>query len=361
MDFSITRGECLWEKLARTERPLVLYGTGNGADKLIAALAAFGKEPSGVFASDGFVRRRTFAGMEVLSFADACQRFGEEMIVLIAFGSSLPGVMEQMRAVAARCETYIPELPLFGGGLFTYDYFCAHRRELDDAFALLADDASRALFTDMLTYRLRGELSSLSRTETPQESYRSLLAGRNIRTAIDGGAFRGDSAAAMLRALSELRTVYAAEPDERSFARLTAYAASTKGAVRPLPYALSDHTGRISFSATGSRGASIGGAARRARESAAACTTIDAIAAHTRIDLIKLDVEGNEKLALAGAAETLRRDLPALAVSVYHRCEDLFAVILQLEAMLPSVYRYHLRRAPCYPAWDLLLLALPRF
>ena len=39
-DFTIRRDECMWEKLSKTARPLVLYGTGNGGDKLIDALTA---------------------------------------------------------------------------------------------------------------------------------------------------------------------------------------------------------------------------------------------------------------------------------------------------------------------------------
>jgi len=42
-----------------------------------------------------------------------------------------------------------------------------------------------------------------------------------------------------------------------------------------------------------------------------------------RLDLIKLDVEGAELKALRGAERTIRRHLPKLAISVYHRESDL--------------------------------------
>ena len=51
----------LSRELSEGSRPIVLYGTGNGADKVIEYLSSLGRLPDAVFASDGFVRRRTFA------------------------------------------------------------------------------------------------------------------------------------------------------------------------------------------------------------------------------------------------------------------------------------------------------------
>ena len=59
--------ECLWDGLSRRECPIWLYGTGNGADKILDVLEARGIPVQGVFASDGFVRSRVFRGMPVRS------------------------------------------------------------------------------------------------------------------------------------------------------------------------------------------------------------------------------------------------------------------------------------------------------
>ena len=42
-----------------------------------------------------------------------------------------------------------------------------------------------------------------------------------------------------------------------------------------------------------------------------------------RIDFIKLDIEGAEREALAGAAETLRKDKPRMAICMYHLDDDI--------------------------------------
>ena len=51
--------------------------------------------------------------------------------------------------------------------------------------------------------------------------------------------------------------------------------------------------------------------------------TIDAIEKEFgKIDFIKLDVEGSEREALAGAIETIKHDTPNLALCLYHKKDD---------------------------------------
>jgi len=60
-----------------------------------------------------------------------------------------------------------------------------------------------------------------------------------------------------------------------------------------------------------------------------------------RVDLIKLDVEGAEASALAGAAETIRRFRPRLAISVYHRPGDWWSLARLVRSLDPT-YRLYL-------------------
>ena len=75
------------------------------------------------------------------------------------------------------------------------------------------------------------------------------------------------------------------------------------------------------------------------------------------MDYIKYDVEGSEKEALEGSAETIRRSRPELLVSLYHRSSDLFSLVLFVHKLMPDA-RLYLRRFPYYPAWDLNLYAV---
>lgn len=355
----LPREECVWEILKNTDLPIVLYGTGNGGDKLIDALAKIGRTPDGVFASDGFVRSRTFHDMPVQSLADAEKQFGHDMIILCAFGSSLPDVMDHMRWLSRNYTFFMPELPLYGGDLFDYPYFSAHIDALNRAYASLSDDRSRKLFCQTILYRLSGKIDYLETTETFENSLASLLRTDAVRTALDGGAFTGDTARDMLRVFPNLDTLLAAEPDERTFRKLSAFAKEREDTVFPVHCALSDTVGTYTFSSSGSRGSGIDGRNKRAKTVEIPANTVDSLCRDLTLDLLKLDIEGEESAALRASCETVRRDRPALAVSLYHRSEDLFSLTAQVSDMCGDGYSYHLRRVPCFPCWDLVLYAVP--
>jgi len=153
--------------------------------------------------------------------------------------------------------------------------------------------------------------------------------------------------------------VLACEPDPRTFRKLSAYAQTADGTVQSVQCALSREDGTLSFHSSGSRGSGSDGANRRGSDTEVPARSIDSLCAGFSPDLIKLDVEGAEADALQGAQNTLLRDRPALIVSLYHRTEDLFTLPLWLRDHVRGAYSWHLRRIPCYPAWDLMLYALP--
>ena len=61
----------------------------------------------------------------------------------------------------------------------------------------------------------------------------------------------------------------------------------------------------------------------------------------TRVDFIKMDIEGSELTALKGGVNAIRRWRPAMAISLYHRPEDFFTIPLWLDS-LDCGYRFFL-------------------
>jgi len=66
-----------------------------------------------------------------------------------------------------------------------------------------------------------------------------------------------------------------------------------------------------------------------------------------RVDFIKMDIEGSEKKALQGAANTIKKFRPELAISIYHRLPD-FVEIPEFLLSLNVGYRLFIRHFTIY-------------
>ncbi len=334
--------------------PVYLYGMGNGAEKATAYLARSGLSPSGVFASDGFVRGQAFAGFPVLSLSDVAAREPDGFAAIVSFGCPGP----EARLLFARVEAaggivFVPDLPLFGEE-WTDEAFLAKREdEITRARALYTDPVSLTLFDALLRCKRTAAPADLFSAAAPQERLFDLIKPESVRKAVDGGAYRGDTAKEMIARFPALRELLCFEPDPASFSRLQTLSSDCVR-LRFYPAGLSCRDGELPFSGGGNRGAHF---AEDGKTPAKTCA-LDSLPEAAGCDWIKLDVEGCERDAILGARELIIRDRPVLSVSVYHRAEDLFSLPLLIAELCPA-YRFYLSRADVCPAWDVILTAVP--
>lgn len=83
-----------------------------------------------------------------------------------------------------------------------------------------------------------------------------------------------------------------------------------------------------------------------------------AIRRNLRLGLLKTDVEGMGVELLLGALETIRRDRPVLALSIYHTPEEFFRQYAILREAIPA-YHYRITDLPPGSGFELTLLAWP--
>ncbi|MBQ9783318.1 MAG: FkbM family methyltransferase [Clostridia bacterium] len=346
----------LWEYLQATKKTVVLYGMGNGADKILAVCERYGIPVADFFASDGFVRGHSFHGKTVLSYSQVKEKYGvENLVILLSFGSSLPNVLALFDRVDGECELYAPDVPVCGDTLFTRSFFADHREEFETVYSLLADEESRRIYENVLYYKLTGRIGYLRRAESQKDEVYRLLQAESVTAAADLGAYNGDTVRELMDYAPHLATVYALEPDRRNFRKLSAFAESlTAPTVHAIHAAAWSEADTLTFADSGNRNA---GAFAKGRTVEVNALPLDAVLGGQRVDYIKYDVEGAERQALLGSAQTIRAHRPRLLVSAYHRSEDLYALPLQLYDLEPS-YRLYLRRYPYVPAWDLNLICI---
>lgn len=335
----------LWTKLSRSKDPVYVYGTGNGADRLFEVLKAYGIKISGVFASDGFVRDRTYRGFKVNSYSQICEK-EKDFTVLTAFGSSRIEVMENIKRIASEKKLYAPDLPVYGVSLFNAEFYAAHREELEFVRSRLSDSRSVNVFDSIINFKLSGEIGYLFGCQSGRdEVYKSILKPSDREIYADLGAYRGDTVDEFLKYAGGYCRIYAVEPDKKSYEKLAAKYSGIEN-IFCVNAAVGDRHNEINFKATSSRGAHISGTGI-----STACLTADSILNGEKATVIKMDVEGSESSAIEGARKTILKYKPKLQIAAYHRSEDIFSIVKQVLDIRDD-YRVYMRHHPYIPAWD---------
>lgn len=360
------RAPDLWENLAREKRAVVLYGMGNGAEKILSVCESRGIPVREVFASDEFVRGQVFRGFPVRRWEEVKTRYGaENTVVLLSFATSRPDVLDRIRKIAAEAALFVPDVPVFGDGLFDRSFAVSHRAEIFAARELFSDVESRRIFDLTLRAKLTGSLSDLLEAVSDPLETDERIRPERFRTVADLGAYTGDTIRSLAAVAPALRVAYAMEPDPRNFRKLTGYeAGETRFRVVPVPAAAWSAETELFFDGSGNRNASalsnrstvLG--ERPVKSRSVPALPLDRVVGTDAVDFIKYDVEGSEWEAILGSRETIRRSAPVLMVSVYHRVGDLFDLPLRIREQFPFYNRFYLRRSAGVPAWDLNFYAV---
>ena len=331
-------------------RPIVLYGTGDGADKILARLDRDGISVSGVFASTGFVRDRSYRGMKVESF-DAIKDRLKDPIVLVSFGSSRPEVIEAIDKVASCSEAYAPDVPVCGGEVFDAGYYNEHKNEIDEVLSLLADGSSRNCMESLIKARLTGKIEYLHEAECSKEVIYSLIELPEDSIFYDLGAYNGDTVKEYLSLFPSIRRIVAVEPEPHNYRKLESLKDQTDAELKTIRAIISDSTYESSITAS-ARGRGTRGNPASAKTIATPAISVDSIAQDFYPPhLIKFDIEGFELAGIKGAYNTILNCRPVMRIACYHRSEDIFKIPLEVLKIRPD-YKVYLRHLPSIPGWD---------
>jgi FkbM family methyltransferase len=228
-------------------------------------------------------------------------------------------------------------------------------------YQLLSDQESRNIFLANLRWRVTLDSAAIPIPSRERIYFDpALFCLPTTATVVDCGAFDGDSLRMFLKWTGDsFGTFYAFEPDPISFQRLCGYVQKLPDSVRarivPRQYALGEKNATLRFSGSGMPGSQSidgGGAVE------VSCRVLDDIFADLPVTYLKFDIEGAEWEALRGAAALIRRDRPILAVAIYHKPNDLFALPDFVMEQTPD-YDYFIR-AHDVDGIDLVLYAVPK-
>lgn len=351
----ITEKRSCWERLKAEKRPIFIYGMGDGAAKIMSVFDRYGIPVAGIFASDEFVRGHSFAGYRVHKLSEIEEAVDDPVIVL-AFAAGYPELVDYIRELSRKYTLYAPDVPVIGGGLFDYRYCMEHLPELNAVYHSLADDMSRLVYLNVIQFKISGDPRYLDAvTSEPDEIYRQILHPSRYEHYVDLGAYNGDTIRELLRYTNQkYSSIHAVEPDKRNFRKLVAYIEENEMMQVSLFQCAAWCTDtELPFSSRSGRQSvlSANGESMEAR-------SVDTLLKGGRATLLKMDVEGFEREALWGAAQTILHYTPKLAIAMYHRNEDIFELPLLVKKLHPG-YQLYVRHRLYIPAWETNLYAIP--
>ncbi len=347
----------IWTLLKNETLPILIYGMGNGADKIINVFNQYGIEYQDVFASDGFVRGHSYRGKTVLSYTQACEKYGNNFVIVVSFGSKLPDVIERIYSLEEKHKLFCPDVPVCDSSLFNEEFFDLHESELYKARSLLSDEISVQVFDNIIRFKLTGKPCYLRATSFDENDVDNTLKLNDYKSYADLGAYNGDTIKKYVKLCPQIDTIYAFEPDTRNFKKLSKCCEElTDKNIFLYNNAVCECDKTIVFSSSGNRnssGASSGSFQHKTVEIQG--KALDSVTAN--VDFIKYDVEGLEYDALLGSKQIISRCQPDLLVSMYHKSEDMYKLPILVNE-LNHTYKLYLRRLPYIPAWDLNLYAI---
>lgn len=251
-------------------------------------------------------------------------------------------------------------------GVSTTEYytpeFCdRHSVALNEFYHHLADEHSRKTMVAFLNQRLCARRGGCHEVYEPAHYFpQDIVRLTDHEVFIDCGAYNGDSIAHFMQevekqGVSQPERIIGFEPDADNFEKL-------KINTQDLPFCQCEPKG-VWYEDSILRFQSGSGQSSHVSNNgegtiSISLTSIDNTLAGDNTTFIKMDIEGVELNALQGAAETIKKHHPLLAISVYHKPDDLI-VIPQYIKSLNSNYQLYLRSHSPELAYELVLYAIP--
>lgn len=331
------RAEADLRALKAAGLPLVLYGDGWYAPYVREYLGRYGLKADACFVDDGCASSAGTVG-----FDEIRRRFGKFNVVTAFANSRAAGEKLRRKNCAQLAGVYSFDVI---GALLNYEldraYVERHKERFGAVYGLFRDELSRETYAAFLNAKLGGAADALYGVLRKEQYFpEGIIALTESEVFVDGGAYTGDTLLTFIRkANGRYRGCRAFEPEPAAAARLAAMVAR-RGfpGVAVIGKGLWSGAATLRFAVSeGLRGSAICGTGAATIETEA----IDNAAPDATY--IKLDVEGAELEALKGAAGTIKRNRPKLAVCLYHKPGDLFEIPLFIKSLVPE-YKFYLRQ-----------------
>lgn len=350
---------------------IILFGCGGFGRRMLAGLRKIGIEPLGFSDNNPKTWGTVINNVTVFSPEEAANKYPDAVFMVTIWSDAIGHPVEDVKAKLHSYKNVevISFFHLFWKypGIFlpyfsidTPDKTIREAELIKECFALFEDESSRKEFLAQIKWRLWADYNGLSSPVAYTQYFPDdLFDITSDDIFIDCGAFNGDTLKNFLHKQNSSFGKYLAfEPDPVNFNQLKSFAAALPEDVRNKivaeQFGVSDTRKTLNFSSDGSVQSSFSETGNIKVD----CVGIDEYLHGGRVSYIKMDAEGAEPDIIRGAAESIVKFNPILAISVYHQYNHLWILPLLMKKISDN-YKYFLR-PHCKASWDLICYAVPK-
>lgn len=318
-----------------------IWGTGRAGRYAIEQCVLRGISPYCVYDSFPHEAGETFLGLPLLK-ADLPALRASNQVVLICCSRlyKIAQVLDEWDIPFLEWDTGL--INTFTVGEPLNELMRKNKERIEAVFDLLADEKSKKTYEAILKYRLTGNKEFVRSVYEAKIYFGNDVVPRvGCDAFIDCGAFTGDTLESFKNhPLCKCEKYYAMEPDPDNYEKLCSFIREKNyDGVLAFSVAAWNERTKLKFAANGFENSAIS-------ENGAITVQADRIdnivEKRFTVGFVKMDIEGGEMQALDGAYETIKRDRPTLAISIYHRKVDLWEIPLRIHALNPD-YRLYIR------------------
>ena len=344
----------VWQHLKETDKPIFMYGMGDGALKIMNVFDKYGIKLEGIFASDDFQRGHSFMGFPIRKLSYIEENYSDFIIVL-AFGTFREPLLSYLYNLSEKHEFYAPDVPvcIVDDVIFDLDYVKKYEKEFDKVYDLLCDEKSKQVMLDILNFKISGKISYLKSCETDvEEIYDSIIKLDDNEDYVDLGAYNGDTVVQFLNATNgKFSSITAFEPDKKNYKKLLKQ-------IEKLGLNDCDNVKALNYGSYSKKDVMLF-SNKAGRNSTLNCVdgietivdSVDNVTKGNRVSVLKFDVEGAEEESIIGSTNTIKKYKPNILLSAYHKNSDLFLLPLLINELYDG-YKIYLRHHPYIPAWE---------
>lgn len=251
------------------------------------------------------------------------------------------------------------------------EYIIQHRELFEETFRWLNDEMSRDTFAAYLNANITNDarhMFSVCQAHDEQYfSYWDKMKAEEPVTYIVCGAYDGDTVESIISHADKAASIYAFEPDPVNWKalndRIEAGLLEYKDKIHAVNMGVSSRKGRAYFDSV--EGNDARGVCRVVEKEQPEgnrikidLTTVDdELMGRIQAPVfITMDIEGSELAALQGAEKVIGTYKPDMAISVYHKREDLISIPQKIKSIDPA-YQFYLA-AYCPWAEEVVLYAV---